>query len=49
MSQHTSEKPNEEPKKPTTGKPSDELNDKDLEIVSGGINPQPLPPDKLRF
>ena len=38
MSEHT----HEEPKKPAT----DELNENELETVSGGgnINPQPLPP-----
>jgi hypothetical protein len=40
MSQHTSGAAHEEPKKPVT----DEINDQDLEKVSGGINPQPLPP-----
>ncbi|RXH54309.1 bacteriocin [Granulicella sibirica] len=40
MSQHISE----EPKKPVTSTPKDELNENELETVSGGINPQPLPP-----
>ena len=31
----------EDPKKPV----KDELNEKELESVSGGINPQPLPPN----
>jgi hypothetical protein len=44
MSQQMSDATHEEPKKPTTGTPAEELNEKDLEDVSGGINPQPLPP-----
>ena len=47
MSEHI-EKTHEEITKTTTGKPSEELNDKDLETVSGGINPQPLPPSPMR-
>lgn len=43
MSQNTKETTTEEIKKPTTGKP-EELNETELETVSGGINPQPLPP-----
>jgi len=42
MSQNTNDI-KEQPKKPTSGKP-EELNETELEDVSGGINPQPLPP-----
>ena len=37
------------PKKPISGNTTDELNEKELEKVSGGgvINPQPLPPRRM--
>lgn len=43
MSQNTNTTAQEHNKKPESGE-AQELNEKELEDVSGGINPQPLPP-----
>jgi bacteriocin-like protein len=48
MSQHTSETTTEEPAIPANGHNPEELTEKDMEQVSGGINPQPLPPAARR-
>lgn len=47
MSELKGKETQQAPTKPTPGHESEELNEKDLEGVSGGLrplNPQPLPP-----
>jgi bacteriocin-like protein len=40
---------NQEAPKPTDEKPAETLEEKQLEEISGGLNPQPLPPGRFHL
>jgi bacteriocin-like protein len=48
MSQRTNETATEKPTTTATSQKPEELTEKEMDKVSGGINPQPLPPAARR-